>query len=64
MSRADADSLASAVRHAVPEAHVAIRPDAAHWLVLVDTSSARTFTVYDEDDWRWLQPQIIQGMQR
>ena len=64
MSRPEADSLASTVLDAVPGAHVAVQPDAAHWLVEVEPSSAGTFTLYDEDDWRWLRPQIVLGMQR
>jgi alpha-D-ribose 1-methylphosphonate 5-triphosphate synthase subunit PhnH len=64
MSRPDADSLASAVLHAAPGAQVAIQPEAAVWLVQVETSSAGAFTLYDEDDWLWLQPQIVQGMRR
>jgi alpha-D-ribose 1-methylphosphonate 5-triphosphate synthase subunit PhnH len=64
MSQSEADALASAVRSNVPGAQVAVRPDAADWLVHVETVSAGAFTLYDEDDWRWLQPQIVQGMQR
>jgi hypothetical protein len=62
MSRPEADELAAAVWHAVPEAHVVVQPDGAHWVVQVNTRSAGVFTLYDQADWGWLQPQIVRGM--
>jgi hypothetical protein len=61
MSRSEADELLAAVLHAVPEALVAVQPDGAHWVVQVNTRSAGVFTLYDEADWKWLQPQIVRG---
>jgi hypothetical protein len=62
MSRPEADELASAVSHALPDAHVVVQPDGAHWVVQVDTRSDGVFTLYDQSDWGWLEPQIMRGM--
>jgi hypothetical protein len=64
MRRLEADELAAAVLHAVPEAHVVVQPNGEHWVVEVGTHSAGVFTLYDGADWRWLRPQIVQGMQQ
>ena len=39
-----------------------VQPDDANWLVQVETASAGTFWRYEEDDWEWLRPQILEGM--
>jgi len=36
-----------------------VQLDGAHWVVQVSTRSAGVFTLYDQADWQWLQPQIV-----
>jgi hypothetical protein len=61
MSRSEADVLAAEVARAVPGAHIVVLPDDLAWRVEVHTTSAGACTLYDDDDWRWLEPQIVRG---
>jgi hypothetical protein len=64
MSRLQADSLVSVALDAISGAHVLSQPDGARWRVHVETRSAGVFMLYDEADWRWLQPQIVRAMEQ
>ena len=63
MNRTEADSLASAVRDAVPRAGVVVQRDGEDWLVEVSTVASGVFTLYDEDDWSWLERDIVRAVE-